>query len=150
MLLIMNPTSLVVYAGAALALWLKFLFAITLQARERFKTKHFRYAEDATCWRGQVADDSESCTRAQRLLANDSEGQGYFLILALLYALMNVWPLGALIYFPAYVALRWLHAYYLLRPRQPHRTRVFGAGLAVQLVIAGHVIVASVHLALGE
>jgi hypothetical protein len=78
-------------------------------------------------------------------LRNDSEGQGYFLVLGLLYLLLDGWPLGALLYFPAYALSRLLHAYYLFVPRQPQRTRAFGVGVLVVTVLAIHVGVLAVE-----
>ncbi len=138
----MNPSALAVYCASILVLWLKFLVAITIQARQRHAVAGFRYPEDASCWHGTVQSDSDLCTRAQALLRNDSESQTYFLILGLLYLLVDAWPTGAFVYFPAYALSRVLHSYFLLTARQPHRTRAFGVGVAILLLLAIHVGVA--------
>jgi uncharacterized MAPEG superfamily protein len=135
----MNASALVVYCVSLVVLWLKFFVATVIQARERLFASTFRYPEDAAHFGGQLAPDSDRCARAQSLLRNDAEGQTYFLILGLLYLLVGAWPAGALFYFPAYVLSRVAHAYYLLHPRQPHRTRAFAVGVLIVTLLAVHV-----------
>lgn len=143
----MNPTALAVYCAAVLLLWIKFMIAITIQARERLAGGSFRYLEDASHWHGTVKADSDLCTRAQALLRNDSEGQIHFFVLGLLYLLVGAWPTGAFVYFPVYALSRIFHSHFLLTARQPHRTRAFGVGIVVLLLLAIHVGIAAASLA---
>lgn len=144
----MNATPLIVYCGSVLVLWFKFIVSISIQGRERRRASSYCYPEDASHWRGRVKPDSDLCGRAQSLLRNDSEGQSYFLICGLLYLLVDAWPPGALLYFPAYALSRVLHGYFLLRGRQPQRTRAFGVGVFVVTLMAVHVGVAAVELSI--
>jgi hypothetical protein len=127
-----------VYLGSVLALLLKYLVATVLQARERFAHRRFRYAEDATCWRGAVADDTDLCQRAQSLLRNDGESQPFYLVLGAAYVSLGLWPLGGVLYFAVYPLTRWLHAFCLLRGLQPWRNRAFALGLVVLVLLAAH------------
>lgn len=144
----MNASALAVYCGSVLILWGKFVVAISLQARERLSTGTFRYPEDASCWQGTVRPDSDLCVRAQSLLRNDAEGQMYFLALGLAYVLVDAWPVGAFAYFPVYTLSRVAHGYFLLKGRQPVRTRVFVLGVLVLTALAVHVAVAAIHTVL--
>jgi len=76
--------ALAVYVAAVLVLFVKAIVAMTIQGRERLRGGTFRYPEDATHWKGEVAPDSDRCERAQRLLRNDGESQPYFLVLGAL------------------------------------------------------------------
>jgi uncharacterized MAPEG superfamily protein len=138
----MNRVEVSVYCWSVFVLWLKFVLAISIQARERLRTRGFRYPEDASHWRGSVDVDTERCARAQSLVRNDTESQPYFLALGALYVAVGAQPTAALIYFPLYTLSRVAHAYFLLRGRQPHRTRVFGLGIAIITLLAIHAIVA--------
>jgi hypothetical protein len=132
----LNPSD--VYLGSVIVLFLKYLAAIVLQARERFAQRHFRYPEDAAHWHGKVADDTELCQRAQNLLRNDTESLPFYLLFGAAYVWLALWPPGALLYFTLYPLSRVLHAYYLLRARQPHRNRTFALGLIVITLLAAH------------
>lgn len=139
----MNSIAVSVYCGALVVLWCKFLAAIVIQARERFRQHTFRYGEDARCWRGEVAPDTDLCSRAQSLLRNSTESEPYFLVLGGVYLLRNAWPAGAPLYFGVYVISRVVHACYLLRAKQPHRTIAFSFGVIVCTLLAIHVAVAA-------
>jgi len=144
----MHAVALSFYAGSCVLLCAKFFTMITLQARERMRTRSFRYAEDAKTWRGEVAGDTDLCTRAQQVLRNDSEGQTYFFVLGGLYVALGAWPLGAPYYFAGYALSRVAHTYFLIHGRQPHRTHAFGTGLLILLALAIHVSYAAYDLAL--
>jgi uncharacterized membrane protein YecN with MAPEG domain len=137
----MNSLALAVYAACWVVLFAKFVLTITLMARARMRARTFRYAEDASFWHGHVADDPELAVRAQRLLANDAESQTYFLALGGAYLALGAWPAGSAYYFVTFTAARVVHAYCLLRARQPARNRAFAVGLGVLGVLAGHVAV---------
>lgn len=138
----MLSSSAAVYVAAVIALFFKYLVATTVQARERFATRRFRYAEDAAFWRGEVGEDSERCQRAQGLLRNDGESQPFFFVLGAAYVLLGLPARWALAYFGAYVLSRFVHAYFFLRARQPHRNRAFSFGLLALLALAVHVALA--------
>lgn len=127
-----------VYVGSVLLLFLKYLAVTVLQARERFAHRRFRYPEDAACWRGELADDTQLCQRAQSLLRNDAESQPFYLVLGAAYVSLGLWPLGGMLYFAVYPLTRWLHAFCLLRGLQPHRNRAFALGLAILVLLAVH------------
>jgi uncharacterized membrane protein YecN with MAPEG domain len=129
-----------VYALSVVVLFAKLVVAISVQARERFRTRAFKYPEDAAQWCGQVAPDSDLCQRADRLLRNDAESQLYYLVLGGLLVAMAPDSRVLPYYFAAYTLARLAHAYWLLVPRQPHRNRAFGLGLIVVLGMAGHVV----------
>lgn len=145
----MNGLVLTFYAVSIVVLFLKFFAAITVQAVERLGAKSFRYPEDATTWGGRVGEESERCTRAQRLLRNDSESQLWYVALAGAYVLLGAWPAGAPFYFMGYSLSRVVHAYFMISPRQPHRNRAFVLGITVLFALAGHVTYESVRLLVG-
>jgi uncharacterized membrane protein YecN with MAPEG domain len=133
-----------VYLVSLTLLFFKYLVTITTQARERMRLRHFRYPEDAAYWTGKVAEDSDLCQRAQNLLRNDSESQPFYLAFGAAYVALGLGPEGACLYFGGYTVSRLLHAYFTLRARQPHRNRAFSMGLVILLLLALHLIYASV------
>ena len=128
------------YAFVATLLLLKAMLAATVQGHQRMTSKAFRYPEDAGHWGGAtVSEEADLVKRAQRLLLNDAETQPLFLALGAAYVALGAWPLGAPMYFGVYGLSRVAHAWFMLRPRQPHRNRAFAVGLLTQLVLAVHV-----------
>lgn len=142
----MNGFVLALYASSIVVLFLKFFATITVQAVERLGAKRFRYPEDAVTWGGSVGEESERSVRAQQLLRNDSESQLWYVALGGVYVLLGAWPTGALFYFVGYPLSRVVHAYFMIRPRQPHRNRAFALGIAILFALAGHVTYESVLL----
>jgi uncharacterized membrane protein YecN with MAPEG domain len=136
----MDPHAVFSYVLASVVLFAKFCVAIAIQAKERFRERRFRYAEDATYWRGVIGDDTELCARAQGLLRNDCESQPYFLALGLAYLMLGARPEAAPLYFGAYSIARLAHAYFFLRARQPHRNRAFAASVLVLALICIHLV----------
>jgi hypothetical protein len=130
-------------------LFLKFFATALLQARTRLRTRVFRYAEDAAFWHGRVGEESEASTRAQQLLRNDGEVHPYYLALGGAYLALGAWPAGAPYYFGVFVLSRLVHAYCLLRPRQPLRNRAYVVGLSVLLALAAHVVFEAAQLLIG-
>lgn len=135
----MTPIGGSVYCWSLVALWLKCVVAITIQARERLRVRVFQYREDATHWRGEVSNDTELCVRAQSVLRNDTESQPYFIALGAVCLLLDAAPSAAPFYFVAYTLSRLAHGYFLLTGRQPHRTRSFGVGVLVVTILSVHV-----------
>lgn len=134
----MTFNSLTVYALSVVVLFVKFVVTISLQARERFRTRAFRYPEDAAQWHGIAGPDSDLGQRAERLLRNDAESQLHYLVLGgVLVAVASGSRLVPL-YFVTYTAARVAHAFWLLVPRQPHRNRAFALGLVVVSCMAVH------------
>jgi glutathione S-transferase len=129
-----------VYALSVVVLFAKLFAAISVQARERFRTRAFKYPEDAVQWRGQVAPDSDLCQRADRLLRNDAESQMYYFALGGLLVVIAPGSRVLPYYFVVYTLARLVHAYWLLVPRQPHRNRAFALGLTVVFCMVGHVV----------
>lgn len=139
---------MIAYLAAAFVLLAKFVVMVSLQGATRIRTKRFQYAEDATHWKGDhVAEESGLVVRAQRVLRNDGEGQPYFLVFGAAYVALGATPWAAWLYFPAYALTRILHAWYMLRARQPHRTRAFGAGLLTLVALAVHCLITACSLA---
>ena len=136
----MDAKAIAVYVISVLLLFAKFVVTITVQAKERMRTRHFRYPEDAVYWRGAVAQDSELCLRAQQLIRNDGESQPFYLAIGAAYVAVGAWPAGASLYFAAYALSRIAYAYFMLRPRQPQRNRAFAIGVIVLVVLSAHLV----------
>jgi len=134
----MDANAINVYVASVVLLFVKHLGTITIQAAERNRTRKFRYPEDAVYWKGEVAEDSDLCQRAQQLLRNDSESHPYYFAIGAAYVVLGAWPTGAPLYFGAYVLSRVMHAYYMLRPRQPHRNRAFAVGVIILVGLSVH------------
>lgn len=146
----MHAHTVVAYVAAAFVLFAKLVVMVSLQGATRMRSKRFQYAEDAAHWNGDlVAEESDLIVRAQRVLRNDSEGQPYFLVFGAAYVALGATPWAAWLYFPAYVLTRVLHAWCMLRARQPLRNRAFGAGLVTLLALATHCLLTAGSLAWG-
>jgi uncharacterized membrane protein YecN with MAPEG domain len=146
----MHALTMVAYVAAAFVLLGKLVVVVSLQGVTRIKTRRFQYAEDASHWNGdQVAEESDLIVRAQRVLRNDGEGQPYFFVFGAVYVALGATPWLAWLYFPAYALTRVLHTWYMLRARQPHRNRAFGAGLVTLVVLATHCLITACSLAWG-
>ena len=147
----MHALTLFAYVAAASVLLAKFVVIVSLQGAIRIRTRRFQYAEDAAHWKGSlVAEESDLVVRAQRALRNDSEGQPYFLVFGAAYVALGGTPWAAWLYFPAYAVTRVLHAWCMLRARQPLRNRAFGAGLVTLLALAAHCLLTACSLAWDE
>lgn len=140
----MHASAFAVYLGCVVLLFAKYVLAITVQARERLRLRHFRYAEDAAFWNGTVAEDSALCQRAQNLLRNDGENQPFFLVFGAAHVSLGLSPASGLVYFAGYALCRFAHGYFMLRARQPHRNRAFAAGSLILAILAAHVMVAAI------
>lgn len=136
----MNKLLIVALLVATFLLWAKVVWAVSIQGRHRLRSKTFQYPEDAEHWGGAVVDQSCDITkgdRAQNMLRNDGESQPFFFVMAILYTWMNCpATLGAWL-FIGYALLRWLHGFFLINPRQPHRNLAFSASLVIQLALLG-------------
>jgi uncharacterized membrane protein YecN with MAPEG domain len=133
---------MVAYVAATFVLLAKLVVMISLQGVTRMRTRRFQYAEDANAWSGdQVAEESDLIVRAQRVLRNDSEGQPYFLVFGAAFVALGATPWAAWLYFSAYALTRVLHAWFMLRARQPYRNRAFGAGLVILVALAVHCVI---------
>jgi uncharacterized membrane protein YecN with MAPEG domain len=139
----MNVSAGPVYLVSVALLFTKYAVTITVQARERMRLRHFRYPEDAAYWKGTVAEDSELCQRAQKLLRNDCENQPFYLAFGAAYVALGLGTEGAFLYFGGYVLARLSHAHFMLQARQPHRNRAFGLGMFVLAVLAVHLVYAA-------
>jgi uncharacterized MAPEG superfamily protein len=131
----MKPSAASAYLMLLLGLFLKYALMIAIQGVQRKRRHVFRWPEDAACWRGQVQTEDAWVERAQAVLRNDSESQPLFLAASAAWIALGADAELALGVCGAYVATRWLHAYWLLRPRQPQRTRVFGVSLLCVLLV---------------
>jgi uncharacterized membrane protein YecN with MAPEG domain len=141
---------MVAYVATAFVLLAKLVVIVSLQGATRMRTRRFQYAEDARHWKGDlVAEESDLIVRAQRVLRNDSEGQFYFLAFGATYVALGATPWAAWLYFPAYALTRIVHAWSMLRARQPLRNRAFGAGLATLVALAAHCLIAACSRAWG-
>jgi glutathione S-transferase len=143
----MHTTSVAAYSIAAALLYMKMLVTVSTQGVVRLRTKRFQYPEDARHWGGEEAEDHPAAARAQRVLRNDGEGQPLFFALGAAYVLSGATPALAPVYFGVYVGSRFLHTWFFLRPRQPHRNRAFGLGVLCLTALAVHVLVRGIDLA---
>ncbi|HET9956649.1 MAG TPA: MAPEG family protein [Polyangiaceae bacterium] len=134
----MHANAVTVYVLSVIVLFAKTLATITVQAVQRLRSRQFRYPEDAAEWKGTAGPDNDVTQRAQNLLRNDAETQIFYLALGAAYALIGNWPPWAPVAFTVYPLSRLVHAYFFLRPRQPHRNRAFSLGLIVLALLAGH------------
>ena len=131
----MKPSAATAYLVLLVGLFLKYALMIAIQGLQRKRRGVFRWPEDAACWRGQVQTEDAWVERAQAVLRNDSESQPLFLAASAAWIALGADAALALGVCGAYVAARWLHAYWLLCPRQPQRTRVFGLSLLCLLLV---------------
>lgn len=134
----MNKLLLLAMATSGVLLWAKYIWVALIQARQRLSSKEFQYPEDAAHWGGSVAHPSEALNttqRAQNLLRNDSESQPHFFLVATLCTLTGAYPPIAAALFMSYAGLRWLHGYFFMNPKQPHRNLAFSASMLVQLAL---------------
>jgi uncharacterized membrane protein YecN with MAPEG domain len=146
----MHAVTLGAYVAAVFVLFAKFVVVVSLQGATRIRTKLFQYPEDAAEWKGSfAAEESDLIVRAQRVLRNDSEGQPYFFVFGAAYVALGATPWAAWLYFPAYALTRLLHAWCLLRARQPLRNRAFGAGLVTLAALAVHCVLTACSFAWG-
>jgi hypothetical protein len=134
----MDANASTVYVTSIVLLFVKHVATITIQAAERNRTRKFRYPEDAAFWKGQLAEDTDLCQRAQQLLRNDSESHPYYFAIGAAYVVLGAWPAGAPLYLGVYALSRVMHAYWLLRPRQPHRNRAFAVGIVILVGLSLH------------
>ena len=135
----MHALTMAAYVAAVVVLFAKLVVMVSLQGAARVRTKRFQYAEDAAHWNGNfIAEESDLIVRAQRVLRNDSEGQPFFFVFGAAYVALGGTPWAAWLYFPGYALTRVLHAWCMLRARQPLRNRAFGAGLIVLAALAAH------------
>jgi len=120
----MQGNAVAVYVTTVLLLFAKHVVTITVQAWERMRARRFRYPEDAAFWKGVVAEDTES--------------HPYYFTMGAAYLVLGAWPTGAPLYFSAYALSRVAHAYFMLRPRQPHRNRAFAVGVVTLVALSAH------------
>ncbi len=136
-------TSTELWAVIALLLFLKMFAVVCVQSWYRVRYKVFVREEDAHYWGdGKPAEaDHPRAHRAQAVLRNDSENIPSFLFLTWAHVVVVDSPhVLAAISFP-FVLARALHAWWYIRPRQPHRNRAYVLGLVSLLTCATHVAV---------
>lgn len=124
------------YLLAVTALFVKYVALISVQGSARFRTRRFRWPEDAVTWKGETGpEEDETVERAQAALRNDGESHVFFLVFGGAWVLLGAdlrvaWPLCA-----TYAVARLAHGYFLVRPRQPLRNRCFVVGQLALLVL---------------
>jgi len=113
-----------IYAFCTVVLFYK-MFAIGIvQGKIRKKNKHFVIPEDAKIF-GKVGPKSQEhpdITRANNAYRNDLENIPIFLILGLIYILLNCNPIFSMYAFPIYTLSRIMHTYFYIHALQPWRT----------------------------
>lgn len=139
----MHASGAVVYTFLVFGLYLKSFVLIAIQGSERRRSAVFRWPEDASAWDGRVQPEGQRVERAQAALRNASESEPLFMAASAVWIALGAPQTAALVVCLGYVLVRALHAYLLLVPRQPLRTRVFGLS---QLLLLG-VSVEAVRLA---
>ncbi len=138
------------YVFSVIALFAKFLVTISLQGKHRTRSGRFRHAEDAAHWGGEVATmEAPLVRRLQASLDNDGESRGLSLALGGAYVALGITPWAAPLYFGTFVAARVAHGIFMVRARQPHRTRAFTVGMMVLLAMSVHIAITSARMALG-
>lgn len=132
----MDPLALRAYALLLSLLLAKYVAVTTVQARARFASRTFRWPEDAAAWAGRAAErvEADAIERAQAVLRNDAETQPLVLATAACWLALGASGRDAMIVLSSYGVARLVHAYFLLRPRQPARNRAFVLG---QLLFLG-------------
>lgn len=133
----MHASGASAYAWLVLGLYLKYFVLIAIQGLERRRSAVFRWPEDATTWRGQVRPEGARVERAQAALRNASESEPLFLAASGAWIALGAAPASATAVCVGYVLVRWLHALWLVVPRQPRRTRVFALS---QLCLLGVIV----------
>lgn len=134
-------TSLKIYAVCCVILFIK-MFAVGLtQGIIKGKTKTFIVPEDAKMMGLEAASQEPiQLTRANNALRNDLENIPIFLILGMLYVIMNCWAKGSLIYFSVFTFARVLHSICYISGKQPWRTMSYGIGVLMSFIISGHIL----------
>ena len=130
----------IVFALTVMALFLKMFVIAGVQGINRMQSGVMVRPEDAAYFVKQAPAAAELpiVDRAQSTLRNDLENIPIFLFLMLAYMQLNGPPMPLAIYAAVFVLARCGHSYFYLRPRQPHRNRLYLVGIAVDFVLCGH------------
>lgn len=140
----MDPLALFAYALTLACFLGKYLFTIGLQGHRRSSTKRFRWPEDATAFGGSSDEgDAPVVRRAQHLLRNDGESLPLFFAVGAAWIAVGAtgWIVASA--FALFTSFRFLHAWFMLWPKQPARVRAF---TGAQLVLLG-IMIDAVRLA---
>lgn len=134
----MEPLAVFAYVTSLACFFLKYSITIALQGRRRALTKRFRWAEDAAAFGGSSAEgDDPLVERAQHLLRNEGESLPFFFAAGFVWVALGAEGRIVAAVFAVFVVARFLHAWFLLRPKQPARVRAFAVS---QLVLLGIVV----------
>lgn len=120
-------------------LFLKMLSNSVIQGQVRIKAKSYPLPENARYFaKSSVKDDPEIVVRASNCWRNDLENIPMFLILALAFVIVGGGPTAMLFYGLLFTSTRFLHSYYYLTARQPHRFLCYLTGLILTLTMTFH------------
>lgn len=133
----MDRLALTAYVALLVFFWLKYAALVAVQRNRRMASKLFRWPEDAAAFGGAPANGPEDALveRAQRAIDNDGESQPLFLASAATWIALGAGGTWAIAAFSTYAITRALHAWLLLYPRQPARTRIFGLSQAILIAL---------------
>jgi uncharacterized MAPEG superfamily protein len=134
-----DPTAFKVYALCAVILFLKMFAVGIVQGLTRHRHKAFTVPEDAHMIVNAEAV-SPDVMRANNAYRNDLENIPIFLILALIYQLLQCWPTGAPVYFGLFTLGRVSHTFFYLKALQPWRSVAYFLGLLVNFALCGHIV----------
>jgi microsomal prostaglandin-E synthase 1 len=132
-----EPRSAAVFAGLAVALWLKGLIVSYVQVRARVRHRAFARAEDAAMMRRAPQPEPAVAQRAGDAWRNEIENGPFFLGIASAAVLVGasyttLAAIGAL-----FVLARSVHAWAQIAALQPLRTIAWLAGVFTTLALAG-------------
>jgi len=134
-----------IYALTVLALFLKMFVVAGVQGVNRLKHRSFTRPDDAEFFGKEApvaAADLPIVQRAQRVLDNDLENIPIFLFLMLAYIQLQGPVVPLMVYASLFVFSRFGHTWFYLKPRQPHRNRMYLLGILIDLILCGHLLVA--------
>lgn len=135
--------SLKIFALTVVVLFLKMFAVAGVQGVNRLKNRVFVRPDDAAYFGKQVdpaAQELPIVERAQHTLRNDLENIPIFLFLMLAYLQLQGPAAPLAIYATVFVLSRIGHTLFYLKPRQPHRNRMYLLGILVDLTLCGHLL----------
>lgn len=140
--MIIDPAAFKVYALCAVILFLKMFAVGIVQGLTRHSHKAFTVPEDAQmiAQTEAVAVEHPAVMRANNAYRNDLENIPIFLVLALIYQLLQCWPAGAPVYFGLFTLGRVTHTIFYIKALQPWRSVAYFLGLLVNFALCGHIV----------
>lgn len=134
--------SLKIYAFCCVILFLKMFATGIVQGAMKAKTKSYIIPEDAKLIGNTdpVTHEPVEVIRCNNAYRNDLENIPIFLILSLVYVILNCWDKGSIIYFSTFTFARIMHTVFYIRGMQPWRSVAYGVGLLMTFSVSGHIL----------